>query len=142
MEIIPRHNADRDPATSDPHTRASALDPRIDARALALIEQLAFRLAAHAHTPLPRPHEYTIRDKTDAARETAYVQLFHLIQEDGVIERWRNHARRYLYPGDGYKYWAMTDAEPQSRTLNRMRVEDDREQLRHQGQNSATLVTT
>ena len=57
---------------------------------------------------MPHPHEYTTRDRTDAARETAYVRLFHLIQADGVIERWQGRKRRYLYPGDGYKYWAMT----------------------------------
>ena len=83
---------------------------------------------------MPHPHEYTMRDKKDAARETAYVQLFHLIQADGVIERWHGRKKRYLYPGDGYKYWAMTTNEPQSRVLNRMRVEDDIERLRQEGQ--------
>ena len=51
-----------------------------------------------------------------------------------MIERWQGPARRYLYPGDGYKYWAMTDDEPQSRVINRMRVEDDIERLRREGQ--------
>jgi len=39
-----------------------------------------------------------------------------------------------LYPGDGRKYWAMTDVEPESRVINRMRVENDTERLRQEGQ--------
>jgi len=76
------------------------------------------------------PHEYTVRDKQDPSRETVYVQLFHLIQADGVIERWRGPKKRYLYPGDGWKYWATTTVEPKSRVLNRMRIEDDPERPR------------
>ena len=99
--------------------------------ALALIEQLAFRVGTTmAHVP----HEYTTRDRTDDAREAAYVGLFDLIKAYGVIERYEGQARRYLYPGDGYKYWAMTDVEPESRVINRMRVEDDIERLRREGQ--------
>src|SRR4051812_8110187 len=79
-------------------------------RALALIEQLALRLAFGSVKSMPHPHEYTGRDKTDPAREMAYVLLFRLIQADGVFERWRAQQRRYLYPGDGNKYWAMTDS--------------------------------
>ena len=78
--------------------------------ALALIEQLSFRVAKS----MPElPHEYTVRDRTDDAREAAYVGLFDLIQAKGVIERYQGRARRYLYPGDGRKYWAMTDVEPE-----------------------------
>ena len=99
--------------------------------ALALIEQLSFRVAKS----MPElPHEYTVRDRTDDAREAAYVGLFDLIQAKGVIERYQGRARRYLYPGDGRKYWAMTDVEPESRVINRMRVENDTERLRQEGQ--------
>ena len=99
--------------------------------ALALIEQLSFRVAKS----MPEiPHEYTVRDRTDDAREAAYVGLFDLIQAKGVLERYNGHERRYLYPGAGRKYWAMTDVEPESRVLNRMRVEDDIERLRREGQ--------
>ena len=102
------------------------------ARALALIEQLAFRLAVHPVKTEKRkiPFEFTVRDRQDAARETVYVQLLHLIQADGVIERWRGPKKRYLYPGDGWKYWATTTVEPKSRVLNRMRIEDDPERPR------------
>lgn len=43
-----------------------------------------------------------MRDKQDAARDAAYVELFRLIQADGVIERWQGRRTRFLYPGDGY----------------------------------------
>jgi len=85
------------------------------------------------------PHEYTVRDKADGARETAYVLLFCLIQAEGVIERYKGRPKRYLYPGDGYKYWAMTTFAPHSRVINRMRVEDDIERLRREGQISDGL---
>ena len=110
---------------------AMSEEPQPRACALALIEQLAFRAATTmAHVP----HEYTTRDRTDDAREAAYVGLFDLIQAKGVIERHQGHERRYLYPGDSRKYWAMTDVEPESRVINRMRVEDDTERLRQEGQ--------
>ena len=75
-----------------------------------------------------------MRDKQDPSRETVYVQLFHLIQADGVIERWRGPRKRYLYPGDGWKYWATTTVEPQSRVINRMRIEDDTARPRREWQ--------
>ena len=46
----------------------------------------------------------------------------------------RGRKKRYLYPGDEDKYWAMTTFLPQSRVLNRMKVEDDIERLRREGQ--------
>ena len=99
-----------------------------DTRALTLIEQLAFRPAfRHPKGNRPYfPHEFTLRDKNDPMREWAYIELFHLIQADGMIERRGSRKIRHLYPGDGYKYWAMVTLEPTSRVLNRMRVEDDR----------------
>jgi hypothetical protein len=137
MEIPPR-DAGR-PAIIRSATQP--VDPIMNhARALALIEQLLFRVAKS----MPRiPHEYTVRDKDDLARETAYVQLFHLIQTDGEIERWQGRKTRFLDPGDGWKYWAMTTIEAESRMMNRMRVEDDIERLRRRGQKSdgAFVVT-
>ena len=72
------------------------------ARALALIEQLAFRFAVRdSKAKKPHiPHEYTARDKQDAAHEAAYVELFRLVQADGEIERWRGRKPRFLYSGD------------------------------------------
>lgn len=106
-------------------------------RALALIEQLSFRVAFRAGKKMPQS-EYTMRDRQDGARETAYVQLFHLIQADGVIEHWRGHKKRYLYPGDGYKYWAMMTFEPASRVINRMQIEHDIERPRRGGPKTCT----
>jgi hypothetical protein len=76
------------------------------------------------------PHEYAVRGPEN---EAAYVALAEAILEHGVRERYvpekprRPYWNRYLYPGDGWKYWLMTTALGQSRILNRARVEDDHE---------------
>jgi len=98
---------------------------------LQVIGQLSFRVAK---TMIEIPHEYTVRDE---ANEAAYVALFNAIAADGVFERWRGRRKRYLYPGDGWKYWAMTSSVWQSRILNRMRIEDDLDRLRAEGQHEA-----
>ena len=72
-----------------------------------LIEQLAFRAAT---TMGHVPHEYTTRDRTDDAREAAYVGLFDVIQAKGDRAPPRP-GETTLYPGDGYEYWAMTEVE-------------------------------
>jgi hypothetical protein len=95
---------------------------------LQVIGQLSFRVAK---TMPEIPHEYTVRDE---ANEEAYVALFQAIAADGVFERWRGRKKRYLYPGDGWKYWAMTSAVWHSRILNRMRIADDIDRLRAEGQ--------
>jgi hypothetical protein len=51
-----------------------------------------------------------------------------------MFERWKGRKKRYLYPGDGRKYWAMTSRVWHSRVINRMRIEDDLERLRREGQ--------
>ena len=131
----PRQDAGQARDHHQPYPRAPAGDPASEEirheRALELIAQLGFQVAKS----MPEiPHQYTVRDKVNAARETAYVQLFHLIQTDGVIEGWRGGRTRFLYPGDGYKYWAVTTSEPESRVINRMRIEDDIERPRMEGQ--------
>jgi len=132
----PRQDAGQARDHHQPYPRAPAGDPTSEEirheRALELIAQLGFQVAKS----MPEiPHtQYTVRDKANAARETAYVQLFHLIQADGVIEGWRGGRTRFLYPGDGYKYWAVTTSEPESRVINRMRIEDDIERPRMEGQ--------
>jgi hypothetical protein len=64
---------------------------RTHASALALIAQLPFQVAKS----MPElPHEYTVRDTANSERETAYVLLFHLIQAEGVIERYRYQGTR------------------------------------------------
>jgi hypothetical protein len=95
---------------------------------LTIIGQLPFRLAK----TMPHiPHEYTVRSPES---EAAYVALFEAIQEGGAFELYNGRKRKYLYPGDGRKYWAMTTAINASRILNRMRIEDDLPRLRREGQ--------
>jgi hypothetical protein len=95
---------------------------------LAIIGRLSFRVAK----TLPHiPHEYTVRSPET---EADYVALFEAIQRDGVFERYAGRKKKYLYPGDGRKYWAMTTHLPSSRVINRMRIEDDLERLRREGQ--------
>jgi hypothetical protein len=93
-----------------------------------IIDTLSFRFAS----TMPQiPHEYTVRS---AENEAAYVALFNAIQEHGQAERYKGHQKKYLYPGDGWKYWAMTTELGQSRVINRMKIEDDLERLRREDQ--------
>jgi hypothetical protein len=106
--------------------------------ALQIISRLPWRRARpFARGKLQVPHEYTVRSASPET-ETAYVALFEAIQSDGVFEYFgsrRNRKRkRYLYPGDGRKYWAMTTKIAECTVLNRMRIEDDLERLRQEGQ--------
>jgi len=94
----------------------------------AVIEKLSFRFA---RTMPEIPHEYVVRSPDN---ETAYVALFSAIMEYGVCERWAGQYKRYFYPGDGWKYWAMTNDLQASRVINRMKIEDDLERLRREGQ--------
>ena len=80
------------------------------------------------------PHEYTVHTVRSEENEAAYLALFNAIAVDGTFERWRGRRKRYLYPGDGWKYWAMTSSIWYSRILNRMRIEDDLDRLRAEGQ--------
>jgi hypothetical protein len=101
-----------------------AADPDI----LAVIARLPWRTAR------PQPwglHEYTVRTP---ASEADFVALFETIMRDGVFERWVGRRKRYLHPGDGRKYWAMTTAVWHSRVLNRMLIADDIDRLRREGQ--------
>jgi hypothetical protein len=98
---------------------------------LEIIAELQWRVAK---TMPEIPHEYTVRSPET---EAAYVALFEAIQSDGVVERYNRRRKRYLYPGDGRKYWAMTTHLPSSRVLNRMKIEDDLPRLRQEGQTEA-----
>ena len=93
----------------------------------AVINSLSFRFA---RTMPEIPHEYVVRSPDN---EAAYVALFTAIMEHGVYERWAGRYKRYLHPGDGWKYWAMTTELRESRVINRMKIEDDLERLRREG---------
>ena len=90
------------------------------------INSLSFRFA---RTMPDIPHEYVVRGQDN---EVAYVALFTAIMEHGVYEQWAGHYKRYLYPGDGWKYWAMTTEVRESRVINRERIKDDLERLRRE----------
>jgi hypothetical protein len=93
----------------------------------AVIDSLSFRFA---RTMPETPHEYVVRSPDN---EAAYLALFSAIMERGVYERWAGRRKRYLYPGDGWKYWAMTTEVDQSRVINRMKIDDDLERLCREG---------
>ena len=80
------------------------------------------------------PHEYTVRRR--AQDEADYIALFEAIQEHGVVERWKGRPGRYLYPGDGWRYWDLTAKMHakliHSRHINRNRIEEA-EKLRAAG---------
>src|ERR1700731_4617967 len=80
------------------------------------IAALSFRAAK---TMPECPHEYVVRTPEN---EAAYVALFNLIVEQGVHETWGRARYQYWYPGDGWKYWRMTNGIRQSRVLNRARA--------------------
>jgi hypothetical protein len=106
----------------------------------AAIARLSFRVAK----TMPQiPHQYTVRGE---GAEADYVALHQAIRSDGVVEYWharrvlrgvplerssRGVAKRYLYPGDGFRYW-YESALPRSKIINRNRVEDA-ERLRAEG---------
>jgi hypothetical protein len=97
-------------------------------KALSIISRLSFRFAK---TMPEVPHEYTVRsDET----EEDYVALYHRIAEDGILDSYNGGKNKYLYPGDRWKYWAMTTHLPSSRVLNRQRIEHDVARLRREGQ--------
>ena len=99
-----------------------------------LIDSLSFRFA---RTMPEIPHEYVVRGPDN---EAAYVALFNAIQNDGVPERYRGRKKKYFYPGDGRKYWAMTTFLSMSRVLNRMKIEDDLERLRQEDPEAAARL--
>lgn len=85
---------------------------------LATVARLTFQFAK---TTPETPHEYTTRK---AENEVDYVRLYQAIKDHGHWEKWGKY--RYLYPGDGWRYWNM--GPPQwSRILNRARVNGDNE---------------
>jgi hypothetical protein len=84
------------------------------------IPALSFRVAK---TMPEIPHEYVVRTpENEEAYVTAYVTLFNRIVAEGVHEKWGRQTYQYWYPGDGWKYWRMTNDIRYSRVLNRARA--------------------
>jgi hypothetical protein len=83
-----------------------------------------------AKTMPKTPHWYVRRDDSN---EADYVELFNTIAREGKRERFGKAYYRYWYPGDGFKYWAMTTDIRQSRIINRAKVDDGTELSRDDG---------
>jgi hypothetical protein len=100
---------------------------------LAAIGRLSFRFA---RTMPQWPHEYTVRNRSDPDQHKAYMALYDAIKEHGVVERFTGTGKpsfkRYLYAGDGYRYWFENQDRNMSRIINRNLVEDA-EKLRARG---------
>jgi hypothetical protein len=62
------------------------------------------------------PHWYVRRSPEI---EEVYTALFEATKEHGVTENFYNTPNQYLYLGDGYKYWRMTDELSKSKIINR-----------------------
>jgi hypothetical protein len=84
----------------------------------AIISRLTFTFAK---TMPETPHFYTVRRPEN---EVDYLTLFEAIQAHGQRSRFGKRWYRYLHPGDGYRYWAMTSAVGQSWIINRARVDE------------------
>jgi hypothetical protein len=70
----------------------------------------------YAKTMPKYPHWYITRNPLI---EEIYVDLFNAIVAHGKDELFRRRPVQYLYLGDGYKYWRMTDNINRSQVLNR-----------------------
>jgi len=70
----------------------------------------------YAKTMPKHPHWYIVRN---AKIEDIYVALFNATVEHGKYEYFYNRPVQYLYLGDGYKYWRMTDHISESKIINR-----------------------
>jgi hypothetical protein len=98
---------------------------------LRIIAQLEFRQArAKDRFGRPQiPHAYVVRGRPPG-NEPLFEALFHAIQQHGRDQRYNRRKKKYLYPGDGFKYWTMSTHLPSTTIINRMLVEDDIERLR------------
>jgi len=62
--------------------------------------------------------------RADKRNDEIYKELFFTIQKKGVIETFWRKEFRYWYPGDGYKYLAMTTDNRESKIINRAKVSE------------------
>jgi hypothetical protein len=101
---------------------------------LDIIARLTFRVAK---TMPHMPHEYTVRGEP-GSDEADYVALWQAIDTDGVRGSYGGRYGRYLYPGDGRKYWHMGPLR-RSRVLNRMVIADDLDRIIAEGRFTAEV---
>jgi hypothetical protein len=94
--------------------------------------QTARKLNRWGHPQIP--HAYVVRGRPPG-NEALFVALWRFIEAHGREERYGRRRKKYLYPGDGYKYWFMDKAlTDESRIVNRMKIEDDLPRLIKEGQ--------
>ena len=77
---------------------------------------LKFRIAK---TMPDTPHEYVVRTSEN---ETEYAALFNTIAEQGQWETFMGRKYKYWSPGDGFKYWRMSNDLENSQVINRAKV--------------------
>ena len=91
-------------------------------KTLLTVEEFALNAASltwtFAKTMTWIPHWYIVRGKT-CRDDNLYVSLFNTIHALGCIGHFGKTERKYLHPGDGYKYWAMTEDITESVIINR-----------------------
>ena len=56
--------------------------------------------------------------------DKTYFAMFNAIEERGEWGKWNDTPYQYLYPGDGFYYWKMTDTVEESIILNRAKEEN------------------
>jgi hypothetical protein len=78
-----------------------------------VISRLDFRFAK---TLAHMPHEYVVRT---ADNQAAYAALLEAIRTHGVPGTFQGRRFRYLYPGDGWRYWQI----PPYPLINRARID-------------------
>lgn len=75
------------------------------------------------------PHQWVSRRQN---AEADYVFLFQCWKKFAIWGTWtgpngRTNKYRYLFPGDGFRYWAMTSGVKFSTIINRTRIENPEE---------------
>jgi hypothetical protein len=92
-------------------------EPLSEARAAELRDVIARLHFRFAKTMADIPHEYVVRS---ADNQTAYAALLKAIRAHGVPGEFQGRTYRYLYPGDGWRYWLI----PPYPLINRARLSD------------------
>ena len=57
--------------------------------------------------------------REEVNNDELYIALFEATKNHGKWEYFYSKQQQYLYLGDGYKYWRMTDDITQSKIINR-----------------------
>jgi hypothetical protein len=96
----------------------AAPEPLSEARAAELREVIARLTFVFAKTLAWMPHEYVVRT---ADNQATYGELVAAIRRHGIPGQFRGRRYKYLYPGDGWRYWWMGPKYP---LINRAKLSD------------------